>query len=125
MSKQNFACSVKTKIVLAAMVLLMAPVQAQAADYLCDPAVFTLTPSDDGATMRLQGMIETPTPGYSAKLEGGVLKLTAPEGMVVQVVDQMMVDVTLPTPADSGAVEIKLEKTFNWGTDVIRCHIVT
>lgn len=109
---------------LVAIVLLLT-MPAYAADYLCDPAFFTLTPSDDGATYRLQGMIETPTPGYSAKLEGNVLKLTAPEGMVVQVIDQMTVDVTLPAPVDSGAVEIKLDKTFNWGTDVIRCHVVT
>jgi hypothetical protein len=98
------------------------------------PAAFAYTPegfalAEETAGLRLTGGIETPTPGYRYEIlnvepagDGGlhgVLRLTGPDGAVIQVISSLAIDYVFPQPADS--LSLSVEKQFNWGPDVIEC----
>lgn len=93
--------------------------------YKCDPAVFTLTKR--GAGLLLEGGLEVPTPGYTYALRGTgesrVLELTAPPGMVMQVISELAVSVPV-NEAEVTSLVVDIEKPFDWGVNRIRCNIV-
>ncbi|MEZ0259661.1 MAG: hypothetical protein ACAH80_01540 [Alphaproteobacteria bacterium] len=109
-----------------AFVLMLCTANAQAASYTCTPDTFTLEPEGDG--LRLKGSLEMPTPGYRyeftdiEKHDGNALhatlKLSAPEGMVIQVISPLDIDQEFDT-ADK--LVIKVDRTFNWGAAEIIC----
>ena len=94
--------------------------------YACTPDAFTLQQVDGG--LRLVGSLEVPTPGYSATFnaETAGISLLPPQGMALQVITALPIDMLLPASvADTtGRVELELEKPYAWGPDTISCQPV-
>ena len=119
-------------IAITTAVLLMAVTGCAAAmtppvssQYVCTPEGFALAAVSDG--LHLTGSLETPTPGYSARYvpELKAISLIPPQGMVVQVISSVTIDMVLPADvADAnGRVDIALEKSFAWGIPAITCTV--
>ena len=109
-------------LALAAFLCLSTPALAEV--YTCTPAGFTLTETAKGYL--LKGTIETPTPGYSYKVDKNddghfVVTLTAPEGMALTVIDKVDIEYTIPKQDVEGDVTINIGKTFDWGDKAILC----
>lgn len=105
---------------LAALLLFSGP---SFAGFICTPDTFTLE-EKDGAYV-LSGTIETPTPGYSYEIEkdgdGHVLRLKAPEGIVIQVIGTLNILHTF-TKADAGeGLTLRFDKSYNWGETAVSC----
>lgn len=97
---------------------------AHAGEFSCTPASFTLTENDLGYI--LDGTLETPTPGYSYEIEkdsGGsfTLVLTAPEGMVIQVIDNLEISYRFSKEEVGDKLSVNIGKTFGWGEKNIVC----
>lgn len=97
---------------------------AFAADYTCTPESFTLKSVED--TYVLHGTLETPTPGYTYKIEKNnddiyVLNLNAPEGLMIQVIDSIEVTHTFTREEIHGDFTVNIGKSFNWGDKAIVC----
>lgn len=100
---------------------------AHAGEFSCTPASFTLTENDLGYV--LNGTLETPTPGYSYEIEkdsGGnfTLVLTAPEGMVIQVIDQIEINYRFSKNELRDKLVVNIGKSFSWGEKSIECATV-
>jgi len=98
------------------------------ATFACTPEGFTLTEEEEG--YRLQGTLETPTPGFiytaasiSESDEGAEMTFTVkgPEGTVVQVISQMPLNHLYERDTHLDTLVVRLDKTFNWGPDTIEC----
>lgn len=96
--------------------------------YTCAADGFTLTQNGDQYT--LQGRIETPTPGFAHELQQtedkngrikATLKLTAPEGMVVQVLDGIDINHTFEHDGMLHMLSIKVDADFNWAPAAFNC----
>lgn len=86
----------------------------------CSPPGFTIVKTGEGYL--LNGVLETPTPGYKYSFENGTLTITAPEGVALTVIDNMPIQIALPETASAG-VSIPVKKSFNWGPDNITCEL--
>lgn len=86
----------------------------------CSPPGFTIVKTGEGYL--LNGVLETPTPGYKYAFENGTLTITAPEGVQLTVIDNMPIQIALPETAAAG-VSIPVKKSFNWGPDNITCEL--
>ena len=105
-----------------AILVAFSPVfPAQADVFKCTPETFTLEKTEEG--LRLQGGLETPTPGYSYVVDADILRLTAPEGMAPQVISEVKID-HLFAKQDMTELHLRIEKTFDWGHDQVTCRIV-
>lgn len=96
--------------------------------FTCTPDNFTLISTADG--YHLKGVIETPTPGYSytpryidetADAADMVFDLHGPQGMAAQVISKMEIDHMYVRDGSMQTMTVRLDKTFNWGTDTIVC----
>lgn len=86
----------------------------------CSPPGFTIVKTGEGYL--LNGVLETPTPGYKYSFENGTLTIIAPEGVALTVIDNMPIQIALPETASAG-VSIPVKKSFNWGPDNITCEL--
>ncbi len=113
------------------------------AEYMaCDPNTFSMSRSIVDPRERalrysyaIHGALDTPTPGYGYELTRDFpagennplvqhlrLKLTAPEGIVTQVIGTVEIDETTILPnINTERVVITIEKSFNWGPEKITC----
>jgi hypothetical protein len=96
--------------------------------YTCTPSEFTLT--QDGDTYTLAATIDTPTPGFSYEIydvqeRRGIihakLKLSGPEGMALQVLDTLQINHAFTQEGTLHALQISLNKGFNWGPSMVDC----
>lgn len=124
-----------TKFLFAMFLLCMTSAYAEArikgkpADFKCDPAGFTLIREDDNK-MRLQGTLETPSPGFSYKIDGSdkighmQMSLVTPDGAQLAVIDSITVNEVLEQVDSYSDIRINIQKDFNWGPDKIVCTAV-
>jgi hypothetical protein len=86
--------------------------------------------SVDGKQAHLAGKIEVPTPGYTAELkdlqvEGrnlmGTLRLTAPDGMSMQVIKALPIDFSFELLPRARLLTLAVDKPFAWGPVQIIC----
>ncbi len=96
--------------------------------YTCDPADFTLT--QDGDKYTLAATLDTPTPNFSYRIEDtadkngrikATLKLDAPEGMQLTVIDKIDISHTFEHAGMLHMLSLNVEKNFNWGPDSVNC----
>lgn len=88
-----------------------------------------MTKTEDGYLF--SGKIETPTPGYRYDISdvrdigevtvSGTLRLTPPDGMVIQVLDSMEISYALPREAPLQKFTLNIEKSFGWGASSLTC----
>lgn len=98
------------------------------ATFACTPANFTLTEVEEG--YRLQGILETPTPGFIytvasiSESDAGAdmtFHLKGPVNSVVQVISQMPVNHLYERDTHLDTMIVRFDKSFNWGPDTIEC----
>ncbi len=96
--------------------------------FTCTPDNFTLTSTAEG--YHLRGTIETPTPGYgyiptrideTPDAADMVFELRGPQDSAAQVISKMEIDHMYVRDGSMETLTLRLDKTFNWGTDTIVC----
>lgn len=84
----------------------------------------------DGKKARLHGKLDVPTPGYNAELKNlqgesknfsGTLVLREPEGMALQVVQSLPIDLSFELVPQVRFLTLTVEKPFSWGPQQIIC----
>jgi len=114
------------------------PVPVSTPVYGCTPKGFTLSRTKQG--YHLNGVLDTPTPGYSYRISTATMQadgtmtatltLTPPAGMVIQVLGKVSIDAVLALGATLkgvgtvGKISVTLDKPFNWGPSAIDCKMV-
>lgn len=116
--------NILTAGVMSALMLAAGCVHAaQGPVYTCAPDGFTLTAVEGG--VHLTGQLETPTPGYSAVYapETRSIRVVAPEGIAVQVISSVTIDLVLPAEVmrSDDSLDITLEKSYDWGISGVTC----
>lgn len=106
----------------------------------CDPNTFSVSRTivdPRHYSYEIRGALETPTPGYAYELTRDIpageidplvhhlrLKLTAPQGVVIQVIGALEIDETMILPdIKTERVVIAIDKTFGWGPEKITCVV--
>lgn len=110
-----------------AMIVFASSAEAQLPTvFTCTPDTFKLEPAGDG--LRLTGSLEMPTPGYRYEFTDietrgedihATLKLTAPEGMVIQVISPLDIEQEFDA---ARKLVVKVNRDFNWGEPEIICR---
>ena len=92
--------------------------------------VGSLVDFDNKNYIIINGILETPTPGYKYQMsledsEGGLqnikLKLISPGGMGLAVIDKISISERFEVQNSFNRVTIEVDKNFNWGPKVINC----
>ncbi len=93
--------------------------------FACDPAAFTLTP--EGDKLRLQGVLETPSPNYTYKMDGSdkaghmQMTLVTPEEAQLAVIDKIDINELIDNTGLEHGLTVNIRKEFNWGPEKIVC----